>query len=292
MQEITIEKLQIAYVGTALRNGRMPMLHLAAGLRGQALLIHRVKNLLYGESFEIQVDVDDKFESGSLVIPVHVLTDGLKTVENLLAGQGATALANLFQFLGFFGIGVNLYSLFRHRKGRKIEKPDDLPRVININISVENVIRVYNDNEVQAHLRKTIHPLHHDGIEEFQTRRNEKVIESVFKSDLQAADEAELQDIIKDEEALLDIEKTAWRPDLAWHFRYGPSSFDAKIEDNQFWEKIQRGEAFSAGDRLRVHLRTTAHRTEDGRLRVQRVIPRVFEVEHERRKQRKLFGDE
>jgi hypothetical protein len=268
------------------------MVQLAAGLRGQALLIHRVKDLLYGESFEIQVDVDDEFESGSLVIPVHVLTDGLKTVENLLAGQGSTALANLFQFLGFFGIGVNLYSLFRHRKGRKIEKPEDLPRAININISVENVIRVYNDNEVQAHLRKTIHPLRHDGIEEFQTRRNEKIIESVFKSDLHAADEAELQDTIKDEEALLDIEKTAWRRSLAWHFRHGGVSFDAKIEDDSFWKDIERGEAFAVGDRLRVHLRTTAHRTEDGHLRVQRVIPKVLEVEHVRRKQRDLFDED
>src|SRR5215831_2706702 len=239
MQEIsTPDKLQIAYVGPGLRNGQMPMVHLAAGLRGQALLIHRVKDLLFAESFEIQVAVDAGFESGSLVIPVNVLTDGLKTVENFLAGQAATALANLFQFLGFFGLGVNLYSLFRQRKGRKIEKPDDLPRIINLNISVENVIRIYNDTDVQEQLRRTIHPLHHDGIDEFQTRRNGKVIESVFKADLQAADEAELRDIIKDEEVTLDIEKTAWRRSLAWHFRHAGISFDAKIEDDEFWKNI------------------------------------------------------
>jgi hypothetical protein len=293
MQEISTDKLQIAYLGPTLRNGRMPMVHLAAGLPGQALLIHRVKNLLYGESFEIRVDVDAEFEAGSLVIPVHVLTDGLKTAEHLLAGEGATALANLFQFLGFFGLSaVSLYSLFRQRKGRKIENPDDLPRIININISVENVIRIYNDAEVQAQLRKTIHPLHQDGIDEFQTRRNGKVVESVLKGDLQAADEAELQDTTKHEELVLDIEKTAWRRSLAWHFRHGGMSFDAKIEDDAFWKDIERGEAFAVGDRLRVHLRTTAQRTEDGHLRVQRVIPKVLEVEHVRRKQPNLFNED
>jgi hypothetical protein len=84
MQELTTDKLQIAYVGPALRNGRMSMVQLAAGLRGQALLMQRVKDLLYGESLEIQVEVDADFEAGSLVIPFHVLIENAQAVENLL----------------------------------------------------------------------------------------------------------------------------------------------------------------------------------------------------------------
>ncbi len=278
------------------------MVHLATALRGQSLLIHRVKDLLYGESFEIRVEVDAEFEPGSLVIPVHVLFEslrgaetallgGLKSAESILISPAVTALANLAGLLGF-GFGINLYSLFTQRKGRKIESPDELPPEIKINIPLADLIRIYNDLEVQSQLRRTIHPLRQDGIEEFQTRRNGAVIQSVFKPDLQAADEAELEDIVKDEEVVLDIEKAAWRRSLAWHFSDGSTSFDAKIEHDAFWERIERGEAFSVGDRLKVHLRTTAHRTDDGRLRVQRVIPEVLEVDHVRRKQKDLFEED
>jgi hypothetical protein len=293
MQEITTDKLQIAYDGPSLRDGKMAMLSLAAGLRGQALLIERVKDLLYGDSVSIRVEVDPEFEAGSLVIPVHILADSLKAAEHVLAGEAFTALANLMAILGFSsGVGVTLYRLFKRLKGRRIEKPEDLPRDWTIEISIELLIRVYNDTEVQSQLRKTMDPLHQEGIEEFQTRRQGLVIERVSKKDLHAADDAEIEDLTKNEEIELDIEKSAWRRNLAWHFSDGRTSFDARIEDDTFWKRIDGGEAFAEGVRLSVHLQTTAHRTSNGKLKVERLIPTVFGVEHVRNKQSKLFGDE
>ncbi len=266
---------------------------LAVGLRGQALLIHRVKDLMYGDSVNIRVEVDPDFEPGSLIIPVHILVDGYHATRHLLAGEGATALANLMQYLGFLGIsGVTVYKLFRRLKGRRIEKPDDLPADLQINVSVDVLIRVYNDPEVQKQLRKTLEPLHDDGMEEFQTRREGVVIERVHKRDLQAADDAEIKDTTLDEEIDLGIEKAAWRRDLAWHFNDGEKSFDAKIEDKDFWKQIEQGEAFADGDRLRVHLQTTAHRTQRGTLKIERIIPKVLGVEHSKRRQQKLFEEE
>jgi hypothetical protein len=196
------------------------------------------------------------------------------------------------QLVGFFGGGgVTLYALFKRLKGRRIEKPEDLPPNIKIDISIELLIRIYNDPEIQAQLRKTIEPLHQEGIEEFQTKRQGVVIERVTKADLHAADEAELQDLTHDEEIDLGIEKTVWRRNLAWHFRDGETSFDAKIDDDDFWKRIAGGEAFADGDRLRVHLRTTARRTRYGTLKVQREIPKVIDVEHVRRTPN-LFEDE
>lgn len=238
--------------------------------------------------------MDAEFEASSLIIPVHILSDALTGAEHLLAGPRATALANLVTFLGFFGAGswLTIYHLFKRLRGRRIEKPEDFPKNFNINISIEFLIRIYNDTEVQTQLRKTIDPLHQDGIEEFQTRRQGTVIETVQKADLLAADEAEIQDITRDEEIELDIEKTAWRRDLAWHFSDGGIRFDAKIKDDGFWKRIEQGEAFAVGDRLRVHLQTTARRAPNGILKVQRVIPEVLSVDHARRNQPNLFGDE
>ena len=265
---------------------------LGIGLTGQALLIRRVAELLYKDAATLRVEVDADFEAGSLIVPVHILADGVHAAEHLLSSEATTAIANLMQILGFFGLsGVSIYSLFKRLKGRKIEKPSDLPRELKIDVSVDLLIRTYNDNDVQAHLRKTLDPLHMDGIEEFQTRRAGIVLSRVNKTDLLAADEAELEDHIKDEEIELAIEKAAWRRDLAWHFSDGSTSFDAKIEDIDFWKRVEGGEAFADGDRMRVHLKTSARRTRRGGLKVQRVIPKVLAVEHARRAA-PLFRDE
>jgi hypothetical protein len=293
MQEITNDRLQIVYVGPALEAGNIPMLALAAGLRGQALLIERVKDLLYGDSVTIGVEVDPDFESGSFIVPVHILIDSAIAAKHILAGETATALANLMQFLGFGGIsGVTIFHLFRFLRGRRIEKPEDLPQNLQTLLTLAELIRLYNDPEVQSQLRKLLDPLHRDGFDRFQTRRAGKVIESVSKKDLTEADEAEIQDLTRNEEIELDIEKSAWRRNLAWHFSDGRTSFDARIEDDNFWKRIEAGEAFAEGDRLRVHLQTTAHRTAQGKLKVERSIPTVIDVEHVRSKQGKFWEGE
>jgi hypothetical protein len=296
MQDIVADKLQLAYQGPALQGGRMPMLALANGLRGEALLVQRVSDLLYGERVKVQVEVDPSFESGSLIVPIHILSDGLRTAEHLLAGEGFTAFANLLALLGFMGLSASsLYKLFKRLRGRPIEQAEDLTKVLDLelNISVELLLKIYNDKEVQAQLRKTIDPLHHEGIQEFQTRRQGVIITRVTKEDLQSADEAELESLIGDEEIELGIEKAAWRRNLAWHFNDGKTSFDARIDDERFWKRLEEGEPFADGDRLRVHLRTTARRTANGLLRVERRIPTVLSVEHARRNsQRKLFDEE
>ncbi|MGC1781561.1 MAG: hypothetical protein WA708_03485 [Acidobacteriaceae bacterium] len=294
MEETTSDKLQVAYEGPALRQGRMPMLALAAGLRGQALLAHRVSELLYGDSVTIQVDVDPSFESGSLIVPVHILSNAVNTAEQLLTGRGIAALSNLLALLGFMGISAtSLYKLFKRLRGRPIEHPDNIPADLHLDISIELLIRIYNDNEVQTQLRKTIEPLHQQGIEEFQTRRRGVIVETVSKGDLQSADEAEIERLTRDEEVDLDIEKAAWRRSLAWHFSDGRTSFDAKIDDEKFWTRVEQGEPFADGDRLRVHLQTTARRTINGILKLERRIPTVLDVQHARRNvQEDLFKDQ
>lgn len=293
MQEVTSDKLQIAYDGPALRAGTMSMLSLAAGLHGQALLIERAKVLLYGDKVNIRVEVDREFETGSFVIPVHIFYEYISPIGPFLTGQPFTALANLLGMLGFLGISpLSLYALFKRLKGRKIEKPEDVPPNLGNRVSIEDLIRLYNDPEVQALLRKILEPLRHEGIEEFQTRRQGIVIERVSRKDLTAADDAEIEDLTQDEEIELGIEKCAWRRDLAWHFRDGQTTFDARIEDDLFWKRIDAGEAFAEGDRLRVHLRTVANRTAQGKLKVVRSIPAVISVEHSRDHQRPLWPEE
>lgn len=295
MQDNFSEKLQVAYEGPALRQARMPMLALGTALRGQALLIARVGELLYGDAAPIQVEVDESFEAGSLIVPVHIFRDSIRNAEDLFAGHGFSALSNLLALLGFLGVNpLSIYRVFKKLHGRPVEKPSDIvgDLKLELSISVEQFVHIYNDKEVQSQLRKTLDPLRLPGIVEFQTRRAGEIIERVFETDLQAADEAEVENLTKDEEVDLAIEKAAWRRNLAWHFSDGRTSFDARIDDDRFWKRIEEGEAFADGDRLRVHLRTSARRTAKGTLKVERRIPEVLDVEHARRNtQRKMFDE-
>ena len=130
----------------------MAMLALGSNFWGQALLIQRVKDILYGDRVNIRVEVDDTFEHSSLIVPVHIFTDTITAAEHMLAGEASTALANLLAFLGFLGGGaVTIYKLFKRLKGRRIEKPEDLPKKdLEIDISIELLIRIYNDPEVKC----------------------------------------------------------------------------------------------------------------------------------------------
>jgi hypothetical protein len=111
----------------------MSMLALSAGLRGPALLIQRVKDIIYGDSITIRVEVDPEFEASSLIIAVHILSDAIRAEEHLLAGEVATALTNLITFMGFSGIsGITIYTLFKPLGGRRIENPEDVPEDLKI----------------------------------------------------------------------------------------------------------------------------------------------------------------
>ena len=112
MREITEDRLQVSYTGPATTNGRMPMTALSAGLRGQALLIERVGEIIFKGSVLLQVDVDDSFERGSLIAPVHILAESLNAAETFLNTRAIISVATLLTILSFFGVSpASLYSL-------------------------------------------------------------------------------------------------------------------------------------------------------------------------------------
>ena len=116
-------------------------------------------------------------------------------------------------------------------------------------------------------------------------------MERVYHQDLKAADEAEESAIQEIEEKVLDIEKVALVPHLAWHFSDEGKAFDARILDADLWERIATGERFGYGDRMRVELRTSFSRDSKGRLNLERIIPKVINVEHAAQPQQPLWPD-
>ena len=99
------------------------------------------------------------------------------------------------------------------------------------------------------------------------------------KADIEAADAAEIEAIVSDEEKILDIEKASFVPHLAWHLSDHGKPFDAKIEDPFLWHQVTSGNRFGYGDRLHVTLHTEAERESNGRLKITRTVTRVHKIE-------------
>jgi hypothetical protein len=287
-------EMSVHYIGPSVEDGRIDLFVLADGLRGLGRLTSRVSYLMYGSEFDHRLELDEGVRRGSIIIPLHIFSEAVQHAENVLSSKGAQALAALMGILGWGVIPTTLsvFKLFKRKHGRQITEGDDLSRILE---GIENIerlllLKVYNDQEVQAAIRATLKPLRTEGIEEFQTRRGNMIIESVTSRDLRLADEAEVSAIQEVEEKTLDIEKAALVPHLAWHFSDAGKSFDAKIHDIDLWARIASGERFGLGDRMRVELRTSFFRDATGRLNIERVIPHVIEVEHATPIQRNLWS--
>jgi hypothetical protein len=288
-EDLKDDRLDISYDGPGVTRGRMNMLALAGGLRGFAQLAERSNELLNGKSLPIQVETDSYFENGSLSAPVYILHDISRSLD-FFASSEITGLTNLIALLGFsLTGGISLFRLFKRHNGQRIEKVDRLADVPNSAVPALRLIEIYNDAEVRVYLRRTLGPLHYPGVEEFRTRRARRPIDLVTKSELDEADAAEVAALTTEDELLLDIEKIALKRTLSWHFFDGFTSFDARIDDDRFWARIEGGERFGDGDRLRVRLRTNARRLSDGRVQMERRIPEVLEIEHRYKRGRDLF---
>jgi len=288
--------ISVHYIGPALEDERIDVLVLADALRGLGRLTSRASYILYGSNFDHRLELDASIRGGSVIIPLHIFSAVLQQAESGLLTPGVQALANLMSILGF-GVGpaaITLYKLFKLKRGRPITDDDDFERLLRRLENLERLllVRLYNDQEVQAAIRSVLRPLRVEGIVEFQTRREEVVIDTVTKGDLLAADTAEEGELPEIEEKVLDIEKAALLPHLAWHFRDGRTSFDAKIHDVDLWARVAQGERFGFGDTMRVQLHTSYSRDVTGRLTVERVIPKVIEVDHSTNSQRPLWLDE
>jgi hypothetical protein len=288
-------EISVHYVGPAVENARIDLLVLGDGLRGLGRLTSRVSYLMFGSQGEYRIELDGSFSRGSIIVPLHVFSDAVTTVENALLSKHGQALTSLLTILGWGAVSgaFNLYKLFKEKRGRPLTDEDDLAHILATLQNIEQLllVKIFNDPEVQAAIRAVLRPLRTEGIVEFQTRRREIIIETVSQGDLKTADDAEEAAILEIEEKVLDIEKAALLPHLSWHFSDEGIAFDARIQDPVLLERVARGERFGYGDRMRVELRTTFFRDSKGRLNLERTIPRVINVEHASQPQASLWND-
>ena len=86
-------------------------------------------------------------------------------------------------------------------------------------------------------------------------------------------------ELVQELEMRLKIVGIVFDEKQKWRFSDGDVTFWAKIEDDDFWQKIESGElAFRKGDRLRVHCRIVQKSDALGNFSAERTITKVIEI--------------
>lgn len=261
----------IAYDGEALRDHSMDVQTLAPALMGLGTLMDAANRVVNGDKSKIKLHIK-ALEGGSFQITFEVIETLYAQIRDILAGSDATAAANLIAFLGFsassttWGL-VHLIKYFHGKNPDKISNvdPDTLrlqigDKVIEVPIQV---VRLLKDVSVRSAIEKIISdPLKKEGVDSFHVRdrKTGKDFLNISKDESPYFTLPDIgDDIVSDSvyKAAFTIISLAFKDDNKWRLDGGDGVINAKIEDEEFLERVNNNEeSFSKGDILfcKAHL--------------------------------------
>ncbi|HEV7489015.1 MAG TPA: hypothetical protein VGQ65_25370 [Thermoanaerobaculia bacterium] len=294
--------LEIAYDGPALREGYMDVNDLAPALLALSALCTQANNILNGDRATVEVVVLSDFKTGSFGIDLQVLQTIAETVKTLLMADPVKTAKDIGELLGLAvtGIGATgggLLWLIRKIKGRKItavEKKDGGAKIeLRIDGDNNNIViggdlyRLFESPVIRNAAREVLRPLEQPGIDEFQIREDNAVVDRVTKPELP---EFTVETSVEPEEVLTDymipeaayrIVKPSFEHGLTWKLSDGASKIDAYLKDETFWQEMENGlRSFAIGDVMIVAMKVKSFRSERGTLRTEYIIDKVLDFRH------------
>lgn len=294
----TVRKARIAYTGSAVENGTMPVKDLAPALLSFAELVEEAYKTIGGRQ-ELKVLLNqDSLNKGSFDITFLFNLDFLNQVKLFVSGVKEIGLDDL---LTVFGWGVTLketgsgvFWLIKTIKNRRIKKIDDTqkPKItITLNDGTkietnENTLKVFLNVDCRNHIEQVMKPLKEEGVDGFELRNPEKQADKnpLVRVDKEQAElfkappaaEPSEEPVVSSQTRLVSIVSINFQ-NGKWRFSDGSAVFWASMEDEDFNQKVAKAElAFSNGDMLRVVLEST-QAVKDGKLTSEYAVKKVIE---------------
>ena len=220
------------------------------------------KDLKTNKNVEIKINA---LPEGSFLVHFTLeATSVLQEAIDMFAGHKATALASLITITG------GVYTIAKFLKGKKpqsIETKGDNTTIINgdgDSLVIGNLsINIYNNNsKIQEAIAQEFAALDNDAnVEGFQLfDQRDSVVVQIARDEFSAISGNEGYIETKDsnviiKNAMLNIVRLSFDKNQKWEFYYEGNKISAKIsEDNDFLNRIDKGEQFAKGDSLNVEL--------------------------------------
>lgn len=290
----TIEKARIAYTGSSLNDGTMPVKDLAPALLAFTELVESAYRAIGGTKPVKVMLNQDSLHKGSFDITFLLNLDILQQVKLFMSTAQEIGLTDLLTVLGWgTAAGKGIFWLIKKIHGRKIKSIDAPRGEITLadgeTIQTDpNTIKVFLNVDCRVSVEKVIEPVKQEGIDGFELRdpdRNnqEQTLLQIDKRETElfkappAADEGDIESDTAEQEMLARIISVNF--DLGkWRLSDGTNSFWASIEDKDFLQKVDKGElSFRKGDMLRI--RYYVHQAvKNGKLSSDYIITSVLEL--------------
>lgn len=212
-----------------------------------------------GKKIEIKVKA---LEKGSFLVHIELLETALEALKTLLTKENLLFASGLISGL------VGLIEIKKHLKGKKakeIREEEGRITIINENNFVltinSDIYTIYETNiTINDALSQNFDVLDNDpAITAFEiTDKKEQPYVRVEKGDFKDMSlKSEQTDNNKKhirEMTRLNIVRVSFEENLKWDFYYRGNKIAARINDPNFYELIDKGEAFAKGDILEVEL--------------------------------------
>lgn len=217
------------------------------------------KYLNTGKKIDIKVKA---LEKGSFLCHIELIETTLDTLKNLLTKENLNTGGTII------GIVVGLIELKKFLKGKKAKNSESQGNTTTITnhygdvITIENTtFNIYENNTIiKDALTQNFDVLNNDyAITGFEiTNKKEMPLIRVDKKDFeimaQKSEETESGERTIIEASTVNILRVSFEENLKWDFYYRGIKISAKISDPNFYELIDKGQAFAKGDILEVEL--------------------------------------
>ena len=292
-----MRKARIAYAGPALEDGTMDVRELAPALIAFADLVKYASRAInLDKNIKVMLN-QDSLKKGSFDITFLLDTSLLEQAKLFMQGAEDTGPKDLMDVLGWggtaFGLAGGIFGIIKFMKGRSIKaiKHDgNTAAQITLNDGTdlkltENALKVLMDYECRKSIEKVVEPISKDGIDKFELRNPEsddkEAIESVCKDDAKSFKSPRAENALTNTysgKMIFDIVSIVFEEEKKWKFSDGETTFGARIDDDDFWSKVEDGTyKFSKGDRLEVLCTVTQSTPLNGRSSVDRIITKVLQ---------------
>ncbi len=301
--------LEVVFEGPAVKSGTIDARLFADSLIGYSEIFARTNAMVNGETSEATVLVQSEFKAGSFIAGLELVQNVAEQARHLITAHpffDATGLAALIGFISKNreAIRDSLLDLYKWLKGKKPDKAVQVGNNVEVTLgqnkkTVASVVyNLYGDSAIRAALGRVTSPLRQAAIDRISVKQDGLEQAVIEKSEAEYFEPEPLQlesDSSRMEgqrETVLIVSKLSFVEGTMWSFIEKGATLVAKIEDEDFWEKVHQHKfTFGEGDRLRVLLHWKVVQDRRNKLVPKNAILKVYEVV-ERPMQMRLNGAE